>query len=37
MLELDGIPPRWRRKPYHSLTEEQMEATKSFLQRLSVF
>lgn len=36
MLELYGIAPRWRRKPYHSLTDQEMDTLRSFLQGLSV-
>ncbi len=36
MLELYGIAQRWRRKPYYSLNDEEMDALKSFLQGLSV-
>ncbi len=34
--ELFGIYPRWRRPPYHSLTDEQMARLKAFLQQLGV-
>ena len=30
-LELFGVAPRWRRKPYHSLSDEEMEKLKGFL------
>ncbi len=36
MLELYGIAQRWRRKPYYSLNDAEMEALRSFLQGLSV-
>jgi dihydrodipicolinate synthase/N-acetylneuraminate lyase len=35
-LELFGICQRWRRKPYHSLSDEDMEKLKDFFQRLSI-
>ncbi len=31
-LELFGVAGRWRRKPYHSLTDEEMEQLKGFFQ-----
>lgn len=35
-LELFGIAPRWRRKPYHSLNDAEMERLADFLRRLSL-
>jgi len=35
-LELFGIAKRWRRKPYYSLKDEEMEKLADFLKRLSV-
>ena len=36
MLELYGLAGRWRRDPYHSLTDEQMEQLAAFLKGLSL-
>lgn len=36
MLELKGIAQRWRRKPYHSLTDQEMESLAHGLKRLGV-
>ena len=35
-LELFGIAPRWRRKPYHSPNDAEMERLADFLRRLSL-
>ncbi len=34
-LELFGIAKRWRRKPYYSLNDEEMEKLADFLKRRS--
>lgn len=31
LAEIRGLAGRWRRKPYHSLTDEKMERLRSFL------
>lgn len=36
MLELFGLSPRWRRKPYHSLSDAEMEQLKAKLQALKL-
>lgn len=36
ILELYGIAQRWRPPPYHSLTDQEMEALSGFLQGLKV-
>ena len=36
MLELKGIAQRWRRKPYHSLSDQEMESLAHGLKRLGV-
>lgn len=36
MLELYGLAQRWRRKPYYSLTDEEMESLHDCLQGLEV-
>ncbi len=36
MLEIYGISQRWRRRPYHSLTDEEMESLKNTLQRIGL-
>ena len=36
VMELFGITKRWRRKPYYSLNDEQMERLGDFLKRLGV-
>lgn len=36
MLEIQGLAQRWRRKPYHSLTDEQMEKLRAKLQELKL-
>ena len=36
LLELFGLSPRWRRKPYHSLTDEELERLKAGLQALKI-
>jgi len=35
-MELFGIAPRWRRKPYHSLNDEEMERLTDFFQKLAL-
>ena len=34
MLEIYGIAGRWRRKPYHSLTDEEMHGLRAFLREM---
>ncbi len=36
MLELYNLASRWRRKPYYSLTDPEMDRLRGFLQELSV-
>ena len=36
LLELFGLSLRWRRKPYHSLTDQEMERLKAGLQALKI-
>jgi len=36
ILELFGLCKRWRRKPYYSLNDEEMERLRSFLEELAV-
>jgi 4-hydroxy-tetrahydrodipicolinate synthase len=36
MLELFGLSQRWRRKPYHSLSDAEMELLKAKLQSLKI-
>jgi len=33
-MEIAGITKRWRRKPYHSLSDEQMEKVKEFMNNI---
>jgi len=35
-MELFGISQRWRRKPYHSLTDAEMEKLTDFFQKLAL-
>ena len=35
-LELFGVAKRWRRQPYHSLSDEEMERLRGFFQGLSI-
>jgi len=35
-MELFGIAPRWRRRPYHSLSEEEMGRLTDFFQKLAL-
>jgi len=36
MLELKGIAKRWRRKPYHSLTDQEMESLSDGLKKIGI-
>jgi len=36
MLELFGIAPRWRRKPYHSCTDAEIDQLAAFLNQLGI-
>jgi 4-hydroxy-tetrahydrodipicolinate synthase len=36
LIELAGIAGRWRRKPYHSLTDAEMRKLKSFVKRMGL-
>ena len=36
LFELCGLAGRWRRKPYHSLTDEQMEQLKTHAKELGL-
>ena len=36
IYEAFGLTQRWRRSPYHSLTDKQMESLKEFLQRTKI-
>jgi hypothetical protein len=35
-FELAGIYKRWRRKPYYSLNDQEMEALADFLKKLTL-
>lgn len=37
LLELYGVAKRWRRNPYHSFTDAQMEELAAFMRTLGVF
>jgi 4-hydroxy-tetrahydrodipicolinate synthase len=36
LFELRGLAGRWRREPYHSLTDDEMTQLKAFAQRLGI-
>ncbi len=36
MLELKGIAQRWRRKPYHSLSDQELEVFAHALKKIGI-